>query len=405
MEELYYKYAELLLKKGLCIKKKQALVLNAPVEAIDFIRVLTEVACKMGIKEIYYDWYDDNLKHTMLKYYDAKDIKKSSFWNKKIHDDYAKKDAAFLFLTSSNPSIMNDIDDIKLRVAAKHSLKTRKTYRTMQSNNEVSWCIASVATTTWGKILFPDSETPRDDLWNLIFDICHIKEDKPLDVWTNIIKNNKRLCQKLTKLNIKSLHYTNSLGTDLTVELARRAIWCGGSSKIKCRSPIVNIPSYEVFTTPNKFKTNGVVYASMPLVHSGVIIEDICLEFKDGRVVNYDASNGKKVLKNIIETDKEANMLGEVALVDKVSKIALSNKLFYETLFDENAACHIAVGGGFKECYLNGEKLSKNYLEKIGYNKSKNHVDIMIGTKDLMVTAKTYSDKEIIIFKDGSFNI
>ena len=379
--------------------------MNAPVESFDFIRVLTEIACKMGIKEIYYDWYDDELKHTMLKHYDAASIRKSTFWNKKIHDDYAKKDAAFLFLTSSNPSIMKDIDDLKLKVAAKHSLKTRKTYRTMQANNEVSWCIASVATTTWGKLLFPDSETPRDDLWNLIFDICHIKEDKPLEVWSNIIKNNKRLCQKLTKLNIKSLHYTNSLGTDLTVELARRAIWCGGSSKIKCRCPIVNIPSYEVFTTPNKHKTNGVVYASIPLVHSGVIIEDICLEFKDGKVINYDASKGKEVLKNILETDKEACMLGEVALVDKNSKIAEVDKLFYETLFDENAACHIAVGGGFKECYLNYENLSKNYLEKIGYNKSKNHVDIMIGTKDLTITAKTYNEREIVIFKDGSFNI
>ena len=405
MEELYYKYAELLLKKGLCIKKKQALVVNAPVESFDFIRVLTEIACKMGIKEIYYDWYDDELKHTMLKHYDAASIRKSTFWNKKIHDDYAKKDAAFLFLTSSNPSIMKDIDDLKLRVAAKHSLKTRKTYRTMQANNEVSWCIASVATTTWGELLFPNSETPKEDLWNLIFDICHIKEDKPLEVWSNIIKNNKRLCQKLTKLNIKSLHYTNSLGTDLTVELARRAIWCGGSSKIKCRCPIVNIPSYEVFTTPNKHKTNGVVYASIPLVHSGVIIEDICLEFIDGMVVSYDASNGKEVLKNILETDKEACMLGEVALVDKNSKIAEVDKLFYETLFDENAACHIAVGGGFKECYLNYENLSKNYLEKIGYNKSKNHVDIMIGTKDLTITAKTYNEREIVIFKDGSFNI
>ena len=405
MKDLYYKYAELLLKKGLCIKKKQALVVNAPVASIDFIRVLTEIACKMGIKEIYYDWYDDELKYTMLKHYDTKCIKKSSFWNKKIHDDYAKKDAAFLFLTSSNPSIMKDIDDIKLKVAAKHSLKTRKTYRMMQCNNEVSWCIASVATTTWGKLLFPDSETPKEDLWNLIFDICHIKEDKPLDVWTNIMKKNKLLCQKLTKLNIKLLHYQNSLGTDLTVELSKRAIWCGGSSKIKCRCPIVNIPSYEVFTTPNKFKTNGIVYASMPLVNSGVIIEDICLEFKDGRVVKYDASTGKEVLKNILETDKESNMLGEVALVDKTTKIAKSNTLFYETLFDENAACHIAVGSGFKECYLNGEKLSKNYLEKIGYNKSKNHIDIMIGTNDLTITAKTYDNKEIVIFKDGSFNI
>jgi len=405
MKDLYYKYAELLLKKGLCIKKKQPLVINAPIEAIDFIRVLTEVSCEMGVKDIYYDWYDDELKHTLLKYYEVKNIKTSPFWNKQIHNEYAKKDAAFLFLTSSNPSIMKDIDSTKLRVAVNTSLETRNLYREMQSNNEVSWCIASVATTTWGKLLFSNSTTPKEDLWNLIFDICHIKEDNPIKTWETKMKNNYKLCQKLTKLNIRTLHYQNSLGTDLTIELSKNAIWCGGSSLINGNELIVNIPTEEVFTTPNKFKTNGIVHTSMPLIHSGVMIKDISLEFKNGKVINYSASSGESALKNILETDSESNMLGEVALVDKTSKIANSNVLFYETLFDENAACHIALGRGFKECLLNSEKFTKKELEKNGYNKSKNHIDIMIGTKDLCISATTYDNKEIIIFKDGSFNI
>ena len=207
MKDLYYKYAELLLKKGLCIKKKQPLVINAPIESIDFIRVLTEVACKLGVKEIYYDWYDDELKHTILKYYAAKDIKKSTFWNKNgWYVMGGKSYMARIFADAGVDYIMKDIDDIKLKVAAKHSLKTRKTYREMQGNNEVSWCIASVATTTWGKLLFPNSKTPKEDLWNLIFDICHIKEDKPLDAWTNIMKKNKSLFQLLIKLNYRIFH-------------------------------------------------------------------------------------------------------------------------------------------------------------------------------------------------------
>lgn len=405
MKEKYYKYAKVLLEKGLCINKGEPLVINAPVDSIDFIRVLTEVACSLGVNDIYYDWYDDELKHTCLKYYDQTSIKNSHFWDKSIHDEYAKKHAAFLFLVSSNPSIMNDIDSKKLKVASDQSLFTRELYREMQSNNEVDWCIASVSTDTWGKLLFPNSNNPKEELWNTIFDICLINEDDPLIAWDNKMKQNKEICNKLNNLNIKSLHYKNSLGTDLSIELTEHAIWCGGSSKINGREPVVNIPTEEVFTTPNKLKTNGKVYTSLPLIHSGIMIKDICLEFKDGKVINYSASSGVEELKNILETDDESNMLGECALVDKTSKIAKSNILFYETLFDENASCHIALGRGFKECLPEGDKLTEEALEKVGYNKSKNHVDIMIGTNDLNITATTYDNKEILIFKNGSFNI
>lgn len=405
METNYYKYAELLLKKGLCINAHQPLVITAPIESIDFIRVLTDVACKLKVEDIYYDWYDDELKHTQLKYYSEESIKNSRFWNKQIHDEYAKKDAAFLFLTESNPDIMKDIESEKLKVASKHAILTKKLYREMQENNQIDWCIAAVATTEWGKLLFKDSENPKEELWNLIFDICLIKEKNPLESWTNKMQENKNLCQKLTELNIKTLHYQNDLGTDLKVELSEKAIWCGGSSIIKGREPIVNIPTEEVFTTPNKYKTTGIVYCSLPLIHSGIRINDICLEFKNGKVIKYSASSGEDELKNIVEMDEESSMLGEIALVDKNSKIAKSEKLFYETLYDENASCHIAVGAGFKECLKNGEKLTEEELDQEGYNKSKNHVDMMIGTKDLKITAITYDNKEIEIFKDGSFNI
>jgi len=405
MKEKYYKYAHLLLERGLCINKSEPLVINAPIESIDFIRVLTEVACFLGVNDIYFDWYDDELKHSELKYYDEEAIKNSRFWNKSIHDEYAKKGAAFLFLTSYNPGIMDDIDTKKMKTASNQSLYTRQVYREMQSNNQVDWCIASISTEAWGKLLFPNSYRPKEDLWNLIFDICLINESDPLIAWDNKMKNNKDMCLKLNNLKIKELHYQNSLGTNLTIGLSNGAVWCGGSSKIKGREPIVNMPTEEVFTTPDKYKTNGIVYTSLPLIHSGIKIEDICLEFKEGKVVNYKASSGVEELANIIETDNESNMLGECALVDKFSKIAMSNTLFYETLFDENAACHIALGRGFKECLTNGENLTEEELDEVGYNKSKNHVDIMIGTKDLNITATTYDNQEIQIFKDGSFNI
>ena len=405
MKELYYKYAHLLLERGLCIKKGEPLVINAPIESIDFIRILTEVACELGVDDIYYDWYDDILKHTCLSHYDNEAIKNCRFWNKTIHDEYAKKGSAFLFLLAYTPGIMDDISPEKMKIATEQSIYTRSLYREMQSNNQVDWCIASVATDAWSRLLFPESNKPKEDLWHLIFDICLINEDNPLAAWDKKMQKNKEMCNKLNELNIKKLHYTNKLGTDLVIELSEHAIWCGGSSIINGREPIVNMPTEEVFTTPNKTKTNGIVYTALPLIHSGVIIKDICLEFKDGKVINYDASEGKEELKNIIETDNESNMLGECALVDKNSKIAMSNTLFYETLFDENASCHIALGRGFKECLPNGQDLNEQELEQIGYNKSKNHVDMMIGTKDLNIMATTYDNREILIFKDGSFNI
>lgn len=405
MQEKYYKYAHLLLTKGLCINESQPLVINAPIDAIEFVRVLTKVACELNIRDIYYDWTDEELKYTQLKYFNEEDIKQSKFWNKSIHDEYAKKDAAFLFLISSGSNIMKDIDSAKLKVASSHSLHTRQLYRNKQSNNEIDWCIASVATKNWGDLLFDNAEDSEEKLWELIFDICLINTDKPEEEWTKKMEENHLMCDKLTKLNIKELHYQSSNGTDLVVELPKNAIWCGGSSLIKGREPIVNMPTEEVFTTPNKYKTNGVVYTSLPLVHSGITIKDIMLEFKDGKIINFDASVGKEELQNIIELDEESSMLGEVALVDKNSKIAKTNILFYETLYDENASCHIAVGRGFKECIKDAHDMDDKELESLGYNNSKNHVDMMVGTKDLNITATTYDNQEIEIFKDGSFNI
>ena len=149
MKEKYYKYAHLILTKGLCINENQPLLINAPIEAIEFVRILTEVACKLNIRDIYYDWDDEQLKHTQLKYFNEAEIKESRFWNKSIYDEYAKKDAAILFLIATGDNIMQDIESNKLKLAASHSLNTRKLYREMQSNNQIDWCIASVATKEW----------------------------------------------------------------------------------------------------------------------------------------------------------------------------------------------------------------------------------------------------------------
>ena len=399
MNNNYKKYAELLIKRCLSIKKGQPLLITAPIDAIDFVRVVAKVALESGVKDIYYDLDDEVLKHDLLKYLDKKDLKNHKFFNKKIYDEYAKKDAAFLMLCADNPDLMTDIDDGKIGYSAKISRTTKPLYKKRQLNNEIPWCIACVATDSWAKKVLPNSKTPREDLWKLIFKMCLVNKENPIKEWDEKIKNNTKLVNKLNKLNIIKLKYKNKLGTDFEIGFNKN-IWCGAGAKTKDgRKVIVNMPTEEVFTTPNKYTANGIVYASLPLVYNGSLIEDFFIEFKDGKAINYGAKKGESVLKTILEI-KNGNYLGEVALVDSSSPISKSGILFYDTLYDENASCHLALGEGFTECIIESKD-----LDSIGVNKSDTHVDFMIGTPDLEIIAECNNGKEVTIMKNGKFTI
>lgn len=397
MNKKYEKYANLLLTKCLSIKKGQPLLISAPIDAIEFVRVISKLALEHGVTDIYYDFDDEILRHDHLKHLNKDDLKNSRFFNKKIWDEYAKKDAAFLMLCADNPDIMIDIDSERLAQANKLLRTTKPLYKKRQLNNEIAWCIACVSTDSWAKKVFPDANNPKEELWNAIFKMCLVDKKDPIHEWDEKIKNNNKLVNKLNKLNIIKLKYKNNLGTDFEIGFDNN-IWCGTGCKLKDgRFVIVNMPTEEVFTTPDKYTANGIVYASLPLVYNGSLIEDFYLEFKNGKVINYDAKKGKKSLKSIIEI-KNGNYLGEVALVDITSPISKSNILFYDTLYDENASCHLALGSGFLECIEDKKVLKK-------FNESKIHVDFMIGTKDLEIIAETKSGKSVTIMKNGKFII
>ena len=395
MEENYKKYAELLLKRCLCIKKGQPLFISTSIEVLDFIRVLTNTALKLGVKDIYYDYNDPYIKHDHLKYLNKNDIKDNLLFNKKMYDEYTKKGAAILMLCGTNTDIMSDIDNNKLDFTAKLANTSRKYFKEKQLNNEIPWCIAAVSTKDHAKKVFPNSENPVNDLWNAIFKMCLVDKENPIKEWNNKIKTNNIRVVKLNKINITKLIYKNKLGTNLTIGL-KNNIWCGANSKMKDgRSLLVNMPSEEIFTSPDKNSINGIVYASKPLIYNGNTIEDFWIEFTNGKVINYVAKKGKNILKSIINT-KGGNKLGEVALVDINSPISKSNILFYETLYDENASCHLALGEGFLEC---SKDKNPTWL-----NKSDTHVDFMIGDNTLNIEAIT--DKgSISIMKDGKFTI
>lgn len=399
MNENFKKYADLLVNRCLSVKPNQPLLISAPVECIDFIRVVATTALEAGVKDIHFDFTDDVLKHEELKHLTNEELTDSKLFNKSIFDEYAKKDAAFLMLYGDDPDIMSDIDKDKIAYTGKLFRTSRPLYKERQLKYEVPWCIASVSTLGWAKKVLPNSPTPKDDLWNLIFEMCLVNTPNPIEAWDKKIEMNKLVTEKMNALRIKKLMYKNPLGTDFEIGFTDN-VWCGaGGHSTEDMPIIVNMPSEEIFTTPNKYTANGIVYASKPLIYNSSLINNFWLRFENGKVVDYDAEEGKEILKSILEIEN-GDYLGEVALVDVNSPISKSGVLFYETLYDENASCHLALGEGFLDCI----KTDKT-LEEVGMNKSKTHVDFMIGTDDLEVVAETEDKKLIKIIDKGSFKI
>ena len=392
------KYADLLLKRCLCLKSTDSLFINAPIDSIEFIRLLTEKAYEIGIKDIYLDLEDEELKHNELKYLSNEELRNSKSFNKEIFDIYAKRNAAFLMLCGENPDTMNDIDKDKISFTGKLLRESKPIFKEKEITYEIPWCIALIPTHSYARKVFPNDIDAYDKLWDLILKITLCDKDNPIEEWNKKIELNTKRVQTLNNLKIKSLTYSNKLGTKFSIGFTDN-VWCGTDTVSKDgRNLIVNMPSEEIFTTPNKYTANGIVYASRPLVYNGSLINNFWIKFKDGKVIDYDAEIGKEILESIINIEN-GNYLGEVALVDKTSPIFKSNTIFYETLYDENASCHLALGQGFTECIDTVKELGD-----IGFNDSLTHVDFMIGTEDLNIVAKT-DDNEIIIMKDGNFVI
>ena len=405
MNELLHKYARVILKTCLKVEKNQPLFISCNIERLDFVRIVTEEAYSIGVTDIYYDLTDPILKHEALKNLTINKLKKLPMFNKKEWNTYAKKNAAFLMLASETPGLMKDIDPKKLTDITTYSYTTRKYFDNRRDKSELAWCIACVPTLTWSQELFPKEKDPVNKLWNTILDICHIKEEDPVKYWQDKLNRLDRIAKKLNDYNFKTLIYKNDLGTDFTIGLPKGHIWCSGYQELtNGKKVLVNFPTEEIFTSPDRLTANGIVYASKPLSYQDNIIDKFNIAFEEGRAVSYQAEQGIEILDKLIHSTENVNYLGEVALVENDSSISQSNILFYETLFDENAACHIALGTGFPECLKNGTQMDVEQLLKHGINYSLNHVDFMIGTKDLHITGITQEGKEIPVFEEGNFS-
>lgn len=394
MEDLKRKYARFLIEGCLKLDKKSKLFIIGYTIIEDFINLVVEEAKKLGINDIktlINDPYKQRELYLTKKY---EEIINNPIMDRTIYNKMAKEGYAFLSLSSTLPDFYANVDANLLNKVSKYQMQSISEYKEYQLKGLIKWNISCVPNDLWANNLGMSTE----ELWDLIFDCCLIKEVNPVLAWNEKMEKLKRRAKYLNDLKIDYLEYHNSLGTNLKLGLPKEYLFQSADEGI-----IVNMPTEEVFTSPDRLRVDGIVYSSKVLLHNNRVIEDFYLKFVNGKIVEYDAKKGKEILKGIMDTDEGAKYLGEVALVDYNSPISLTNVLFKNTLYDENASCHLAIGQSFAECIEDGLNLTKEELEARGLNMSYEHVDFFIGTNDLEVDAVLQNGEKVVIMKDGNF--
>lgn len=399
-------YASLIVGAGVNIQKGQLLVIQTPIECADFARRIAKKAYERGAKDVVMNWRDELF--TKLRFLNAPEEVFSEFpeWQKEYYKFYADRGAAFISIAANDPELLKEVDPKRVAMVQKTSSTALAEHREKLMSNENAWCVVSVPTKAWAMKVFPQlsADEAIGALWQAILESVRADTDDPTLAWEAHKKALRARMAFLNRYNFRRLRYQNSLGTDLVVGLPEGHQWLGGAEKTKAGVEfIANIPTEEVFTLPHKNEVNGVVCSSKPLNYQGNLIDRFSLVFKDGKVTDCSAVIGQEVLKNLIATDDGASRLGEVALVPFDSPISNSNILFYNTLFDENASCHLAFGKAYPVCLAGGEEMDRAALEAAGVNDSLVHVDFMIGTSDLTIDGQTADGQWIPVFRNGNF--
>lgn len=403
--ELLNKYAELILRVGVNLQKGQKLVIDAPLSAAPFIRLLTKLAYELGASQVHYEWSDDEL--TLIRYKHAPDESLGYYpeWKARGLEKYALENAAFVFVHAPNPELLAGIPADRITKESRGRMATRKIFLEYTRVHQVSWVIATVPTTAWAAKLFPELEEEAGiaKLWDIILRANRVDRPDPVQDWQEHLQRLKSKTEWLNAKRIRKLHY-RAPGTDLTIELPEKHVWLGGAKPNAKGTPFVaNMPTEEVFTMPSRSGVNGVVRSTKPLNYGGNLIEDFTITFKDGRVVDFQAGKGGDKLQTLLDTDEGARCLGEVALVPHHSPISLMDVIFYNTLFDENASCHLAIGNAYPSTLQGGTAMSAEELRASGANQSLIHVDFMIGSPELDIDAVTESGETFPLFRQGNW--
>ncbi|MEL1136498.1 aminopeptidase [Desulfitobacterium sp. THU1] len=405
-DQLLEKYAQLIVKSGVNLQPNQILVINSPLECAEFTRKIAGIAYQVGAKDVAIFWKDELM--SKIRFLQAPDAIFDEFpeWQKAFYLDYSRQGAAFLSISASDPELMKEVNPDRIVRAQRASSTALKEYRDRLMSNHNPWCVVSVPTQAWAKKVFPNVSINEamDKLWDAIFKSVRADQEDPVKAWQIHKENLNRSMNILNTHRFRTLHFENSLGTDLWIELPEGHLWVAGADITpEGIEFIANMPTEEVFTLPKRAGVNGKVFSSLPLNYNGSLIKNFSLTFKDGRIIDFSAEEGLESLAALINTDEGSHYLGEVALVPDNSPISNSKILFYNTLFDENAACHLAIGKAYPVCLENGDKLSESELTTAGVNESMVHEDFMIGTPDLKITGITSSGDEVPVFSQGNF--
>ncbi len=397
-------YAKLIVRCGANVQKGQEVMIYAGLDQPEFVYMVVEEAYKAKAKKVIVEWSYDKLTKLHARYQSVKTLGEVPAWVEARQKHYCEALPCRIHLVSDDPDGLKGVRMDKVAKGRQLSYPILKPYIDDRDGKQ-QWCIAAVPGAAWARKVFPGLPKGKamEKLWEAILTTSRVTDD-PIKAWEQHNADLKARCDHLNSLNIRSLHYTADNGTDLTVGMISEAVFCGGG-EISRQNIFFNpnIPTEECFISPMRGKAEGIVYATKPLSYQGQLIENFWMKFENGKAVEVGAEKGEELLKTMISMDEGAAYLGECALVPQHSPICESGILFYETLFDENAACHLAVGAGFADTIRDHHSKTLQECQELGINDSMIHVDFMIGCDSMNITALCADGSEVAIFNDGNW--
>ena len=409
-QELLNKYAAFTVQVGVNVQKGQTLIIRCPVEGAYFGRACMEAAYKAGARDVVIRWEDEKAARIRMELGEEEALSETKPYELRSYLDYAESEGGccLLAIHASDPEIFKGLDTAKINRVSLAKQEAMKSWREYTMKDRVQWCVVAIPTPAWAASVFPglDEDEAQEKLWSAIFDVCRVTGGDPVSAWKEHVAKTSACRDKLNELQLKSIHMTSANGTDLTVGLAEGHTWEGACSKAENGAVfIANVPTEEVFTAPHRERVNGVVKGTKPYVYNGQLIEGFSVTFKDGVVVDYSAEKNAELLGQLLDSNEGARRIGEIALVPASSPINRSGLLFYNTLFDENAACHIAFGAGYPTTVKGGAAMTTEELLACGVNDSAIHEDVMVGAEDMTITGLTKSGETVTIFENGEWAI
>jgi aminopeptidase len=405
IEQRYAAYADLALDVGLSLQAGQRLWLSTPITAAPLARMIVAAAYKRGARYVEMNWMDDEMTLARFQHAPRDSFTEFPVWRSEAMLAGAKEGDAFLSVRGSDPLLLKDQDAELVTTMQRTGARHSREYLTYVTSHKVNWCVLSVPIPAWARQVFPglsDADAVAR-LWDAIGAACRLDQPDPVAAWNAHLAELARRAAELTEAAFTALHFVGP-GTDLTVGLVQGHRWIGGSSTTDSGITFTpNVPTEEVFTLPHKDRVDGTVTASKPLNYGGTLIEGLQVRFEAGRAVEVTADAGQSVMQGLIDTDEGSARLGEVALVPASSPISMSGVLFYDTLYDENAASHVAVGKAYSECLQDGGNKSADELAACGVNDSLTHVDFMIGGQQMDVFGVSADDSETPVMAQGEW--